>query len=117
MSTTFIPHGPTSAKVECSICGRFGYEGGRWQEKCREGHPHADPCHDRMWATRSQRASHVKPRRRAGGAAMTGFTPGELLALYAILTTSRAPGAPKLAEKVRREYETAHRATTEGEVE
>ena len=48
---------------------------------------------------------------------MTGFTPGELLALYAILTTSRAPGAPKLAEKVRREYETAHRATTEGEAE
>ena len=48
---------------------------------------------------------------------MTGFTPGELLALYAILTTSRAPGAPALAEKVRREYETAHRATTEGETE
>ena len=48
---------------------------------------------------------------------MTGFTPGELLALYAILSTSRAPGALKLAEKVRRLYETAHRATTEGEVE
>ena len=48
---------------------------------------------------------------------MTGFTPGELLALYAILTTSRAPGAPKLAEKVRRLYETAHRATTEGGAE
>ena len=48
---------------------------------------------------------------------MTGFTPGELLALYAILTTSRAPGAPKRAEKVRREYETAHRATAEGEAE
>ena len=45
------------------------------------------------------------------------MTAGELLAVYAILTTSRAPGAPKLAEKVRREYETAHRDTTEGEVE
>ena len=45
------------------------------------------------------------------------MTAAELLAVYAILTTSRAPGAPKLAEKVRREYETAHRATTEGEAE
>ena len=44
------------------------------------------------------------------------MTAGELLAVYAIVSTSRAPGAPKLAEKVRREYETAHRATAEGEV-
>ena len=48
---------------------------------------------------------------------MTGFTPGELLALYATASTSRAPGALKLAEKVRRLYETAHRATTEGETQ
>ena len=46
---------------------------------------------------------------------MSAFTPGELLALYAILTTSRAPGAPKLAEKVRREYQEAPRGTNEEE--
>ena len=45
------------------------------------------------------------------------MTAGELLAVYAIVSTSRAPGAPKLAEKVRRGYETAHRATMEGESE
>ena len=48
---------------------------------------------------------------------MTACTPGELLALYAILTTSRAPGAPKLAEKVRREYQNAPRSDQKGDVE
>lgn len=48
---------------------------------------------------------------------MTAFTPGELLALYAILTTSRAPGAPALAEKVHHEYQNAPRGTTEGETQ
>ena len=48
---------------------------------------------------------------------MTGFTPGELLALYAILTTSRAPGAPALAEKVHHEYQNAPRGTENGETQ
>ena len=46
---------------------------------------------------------------------MTGFTPGELLALYAILTTSRAPGAPALAKRVIKEYQNAPRGTSEEE--
>ena len=46
---------------------------------------------------------------------MSGFTPGELLALYAILTTSRAPGAPALARKVHHEYQNAPRGTNEEE--
>ena len=45
------------------------------------------------------------------------MTAAELLAVYAILTTSRAPGAPKLAEKVRREYQNAPRGTENGETE
>ena len=45
------------------------------------------------------------------------FTPGELLALYAVLSTSRAPGAPALARKVLREYESAPRGTEKGEME
>ena len=45
------------------------------------------------------------------------LTVGELLAVYAILTTSRAPGAPKLAEKVRREYQNALRGTENGETQ
>ena len=48
---------------------------------------------------------------------MTGFTPGELLALYAILTTSRAPGAPALAEKVHQQYQNAPRGTENGETQ
>ena len=48
---------------------------------------------------------------------MTGFTPGELLALYAILTTSRAPGAPALARRVIEQYQAAPRGTEEGETE
>lgn len=46
---------------------------------------------------------------------MTTFTPGELLALYAILTTSRAPGAPALARKVIEQYQAAPRGTDEEE--
>ncbi len=46
---------------------------------------------------------------------MTAFTPGELLALYAILTTSRAPGAPALARKVHQQYQNAPRGTENGE--
>ena len=46
---------------------------------------------------------------------MSGFTLGELLALYAILTTARAPGAPALARKVHQEYQNAPRGTNEEE--
>ena len=48
---------------------------------------------------------------------MSGFTPGELLALYAILTTSRAPGAPALAQKVHQQYRNAPRGTARGALE
>jgi hypothetical protein len=44
-------------------------------------------------------------------------TAGELLAVYAIVSTSRAPGAPKLAEKVRREHQNALRGTENGETQ
>ena len=58
-------------------------------------------------------ARQAPPTRQ--GDTMTGFTPGELLALYAILTTSRAPGAPALARKVHHEYQNAPRGTNEEE--
>lgn len=27
-----------SLKVYCTVCGRRGYPGGRWQDTCRRGH-------------------------------------------------------------------------------
>lgn len=29
---------PHSVKVECTVCHRKGYAGGRWMEACRRGH-------------------------------------------------------------------------------
>ena len=40
------------------------------------------------------------------GVAMTVLTPGELLAVYAILSTSKAAGAPALAARILTAYKT-----------
>ena len=48
---------------------------------------------------------------------MTPLTPGELLAIYAILASSTAPGAPSLAARVKALYDHHPRPTqpTEGD--
>lgn len=56
---------PTGAKVACDTCGRQGYDGAPWQEKCRAGHPHACSC-GRLFATLSGLTAHRLPRRPLG---------------------------------------------------
>lgn len=34
----FLPAGPRSKKVSCSICGRTGYPYGFWKQVCLRGH-------------------------------------------------------------------------------
>lgn len=62
----FEPAGPHSGKLRCKVCGRTGWPGvyAPWMASCLGGHPY--PCShcDRVFATRSARASHLNPRRK-----------------------------------------------------
>ena len=41
----FVPIGNHHrVRVQCTVCGKAGYEGGPWQDKCRAGHPYACSC-------------------------------------------------------------------------
>lgn len=48
-----------STMVECTVCGRRGYSGGRWQDKCVAGHPHICKC-GRKFSTKSGLAAHER---------------------------------------------------------
>lgn len=53
----------TSWKVECTVCGRRGYDGGRWQDSCKRGHPFVcDEC-GAKFSTGTGKAAHVRARK------------------------------------------------------
>lgn len=57
----FIPVGPRSAKVMCTICGRKGYDArDPWAAACRQGHPFTCPDCGRRSADRWGAAQHAR---------------------------------------------------------
>lgn len=69
MSAAFIPAGPRSHKVKCTVCGRKGYNSGDpWADACWAGHPFSCGTCGRRFANLSGWAQH-KRRTGHGGAA------------------------------------------------
>jgi len=52
-------------RVACVTCSATGYPGGKWQEKCRAGHPHACPECPRVFSTGQGAAAHHRNVHRA----------------------------------------------------
>lgn len=52
---------PRREKVECSVCGRQGYPGGRWQEHCRMGHHSCAECGVVMAYTKTGKPRRTHP--------------------------------------------------------
>lgn len=68
-ATVFVRKSPGSAKVRCTVCGRFGYSAdGPWAAACRAGHPfECGTCGKRFpdlygWGQHKRRSGHGADR-------------------------------------------------------
>lgn len=66
--TTFRKVG-TGIMVECEVCGARGFDGGRWQRKCIEGHPYPCPECGRRFTTKAGRSNHRRMSKNHQGPA------------------------------------------------